>query len=136
MSMNASSSTSQIYRDYGTLNLNVSVDYAQLEPARAAIAEMLNGLYNDADQDIVDRARQPLLEGYDNMLKSLGGWMSLADRAQSQADRLDRYFAAPDILRAFNAEDIRAAASQYLAKDSAVEILVVPESIDSAESAE
>ena len=135
-SPNASSSTSQIYRDYGTLNLNVSVDYAQLEPARAAIAEMLDGLYNDADQDIVDRARQPLLESYDNMLKSLGGWMSLADRAQSQADRLDRYFAAPDILRAFGAEDIRAAANQYLAKDSAVEILVVPESIDRAESTE
>lgn len=135
-SPNASSSTSQIYSDYGTLSLNVSVDYAQLEPARAAIAEMLDGLYNDADQDIIDRARQPLLEGYDNMLKSLGGWMSLADRAQSQADRLGRHFAAPDILRAFGAEDIRSAANQYLAKDSAVEILVVPESIDGAESAE
>ena len=135
-SPNASSSTSRIWRNYGTLDLNVSVDFAQLEPAREAINEMLSDLYKEADQDLVDRARQPLLESYDNMLKSLGGWMSLASRAQSQADRLDRYFAAPDILKSFDAEEIRDAANQYLASGSAVEILVVPESIETAESAE
>ena len=52
--------------------------------------------------------------------------MSLADRAQSEADRLDRYFAAPELLKGFTAQDISEAARQYLAADDAVELLVVP----------
>lgn len=129
-SPNASSSASRIWRDYGTFDLNVSVDYAQLEPARIAISDMLTSLLSDLDEDLVDRARQPLLESYDNLLKSLGGWMSLAGRAQSQADRLDRFFAAPGILKELNAAAVREAAKQYLAPENAVEILVVPKSAD------
>lgn len=128
-SPSAGSSPSRVWRGYGTFSLNVAVDRAQLDPARSAIGAMLDGLRDGKlDDDTVNRARQPLLENYDNLLKSLGGWMSLTDRAQSEADRLDRYFAAPDILKSFTAQDIVSAAQQYLASDAAVELLVVPES--------
>ncbi|HSM53829.1 MAG TPA: insulinase family protein, partial [Erythrobacter sp.] len=127
-SPSAGSSPSRVWRGYGTFSLNVAVDRAQLDPARSAIEAMLGGLRDGKlDDDTVNRARQPLLENYDNLLKSLGGWMSLTDRAQSEADRLDRYFAAPDILKSFTAQDIVSAAQQYLASDAAVELLVVPE---------
>ena len=126
-SPSADSSMSKIWRGYGTFSLSVAVDYAQLDAARAAIAGMVTELRDgNLDEDTVNRARQPMLEGYDNMLKSLGGWMTLADRAQSENDRLDRYFAAPDTLRGFTVDDLVAAARQYLGARDAVEILVVP----------
>lgn len=127
-SPSARSSPSRVWRDYGTLSLNVAVEQAQLDAARGAIAELLEALRaGEIDEDIVDRARQPLLESYDNLLKSLGGWLTLADRAQSEAERLDRYFAAPGILQSLTARDITAAAKHYLAPGEAVELLVVPQ---------
>ena len=84
----------------------------------------------------LNRARKPALESYDNALKSLGGWMGLADRAQSEEDRLDRFFKAPDILKGFTGADMQAAARKYLAKDDAVEIIVAPKKADDAEPAE
>ena len=123
----AQSSTSQTWRNYGTLSIGVGVDYEQLAVARDAIREMVEQLRGEVSSDLVDRARQPLLERYDNLLKGLGGWMSLVDNAQSEAERIDRYFDAPDILKTFEAEDIQDAAMRYLAPDAAVELNVVPE---------
>jgi zinc protease len=126
-SPSAGSSPSRVWRDYGTFSLTASVDKAEVEATRAAIRSMLQSLLvAPVEQDTLDRARQPLLENYDNMLKSLGGWMSLADRAQSEQSRLDRYFAAPDILRALEPEELMEVAKRYLAIDQAVEVLVLP----------
>jgi len=123
----ARSSTSRTWRDYGTFSINVAVEYAQLDAARNAIFGMLGELRKEVNNDTVNRARQPLIERYDNLLKSLNGWMSLVDDAQSETERIDRYFDGPDMLRALRAEDIRLAAQTYLAPDDAVEIRVVPE---------
>ncbi|MEP3050486.1 MAG: insulinase family protein [Erythrobacter sp.] len=130
-SPSAGSATSRIYHDYGTFAVTASVDVAEVEATRAAVRTMLTQLSAEPlDQDILDRARQPLLETYDNLLKSLGGWMSLANRAQSQSARLDRYFAAPDVLNAITPEDIRRSAQQYLEPSAAVEIVVRPRDSD------
>lgn len=127
-SPNASSSMSRIYPGYGTFTINASVSVDEVAAARAAIAELVADLRNaPLDADIIERARQPLLENYDNALKGLGGWMNLADRAQSQSERLERWFAGPDTLKAVTAEDLQAAAQRYLAPGDAVEFLVLPE---------
>ena len=67
-----------------------------------------------------------MLEAYDNALKGLGGWMSLAGRAQSRPDRLERWFNGPGTLKAVTAADLQAAAQTYLAPEDAVEFLVLP----------
>src|SRR3546814_8646790 len=98
-----------------------------VEATRAAVRAMLDTLRNGVlDQDTLDRARQPLLENHENLLKSLGGWMTLADRAQSEADRLDRHFASPEILKAATPADMIALAQRYLAPEQAVELLGLP----------
>ena len=76
---------------------------------------------------MVDRARRPLLEEYDNALKDLGGWIGLAARAQSDPARIDRWFAAPDVIRKVTPEELQATASKWLAAGGAVQVSVVPE---------
>ena len=126
-SPDASSSMSSTYPGYGTFTITASVDAGQVEATRAAIAELVDHL-RDAplDEDVITRARQPMLESYDNALKSLGGWLNLADRAQSEAERLERWFAGPDTLKAITAQDLQEAAQRYLARTDAVEFLVLP----------
>ena len=127
-SPSADSSPSRVWRGYGTFSLTVAVDRAQIDAARAAIAGMLDRLRaGELDVDTVNRARQPLLEGYDNLLKSLGGWMTLAERAQSEPDRIERYFAAPALIRGMTPAELVEAARQYLPSAGAVELLVVPD---------
>ena len=129
-SPSAGSSMSRIYPGYGTFTINASVSVDEVDAARAAIAQLVADL-RDAplDQDTLERARQPLLESYDNALKGLGGWMNLADRAQSQSERLERWFAGPDPLKAITPEDLQAAAQRYLVPGEAVEFLVLPEPV-------
>jgi len=126
-SPSASASNSRHYRDFGTFGLGVSVDVAQVEAARAAVEEVLSELRAaPPSADLIERARRPLLENYDNALKDLGGWISLAARAQSDPARLDRWFAAPDLIRAATPEDLQAAAARWLAEGASVEVMVVP----------
>ena len=123
----ASSSTSNIYRGYGTLSVNASVDVGEVDATRTAIATMLEDLLDDLiNEDLVERARKPLLERYDNALKNLGGWMSLTAEAQSYPERIDRFLAAPDLLKAITPDDLRATATKYLAPGEAVEVVVLP----------
>lgn len=136
-SPSAGSAPSRIYDDYGTFTISASVEASQVDATRSAIARLLDDLRTQPiDPDLINRARQPLLEGYDNALKSLGGWMGLSARAQSMPDRLGRWFDGPQLLEAIAPEDIQRAAMQYLSPSEAVEFLVLPQPSASAEDTE
>ena len=83
---------------------------------------------NPTVNDLIGSVRV-MLQAYDNALKDLGGWLNLAQRAQSEPDRIARWRAAPDLIRAITPEDLQATARTYLADEAAVEVLVVPEAI-------
>jgi len=124
----ARSNVSRVYPGYGTFTISVPTGANELFAVRDAITGLIADLRNARlDRDTIERARAPQLEAYDNTLKSLGGWMALAARAQSQPDRLDRWFAGPDLLRAITAEDLQRTAKRYLGRDEAVEFLVLPD---------
>jgi len=126
-SPSAGSNSSSVYPDYGTFRIQASIDVTQVEPTRAAIAGLIEDLRSKPiDPDLIERARKPILESYDNLLKGLGGWMSLTGLAQEKPRRIERYFAAPDLLSSFTPEDVQAMAQQYLAPEAAVEIHVLP----------
>lgn len=127
-SPSAGASNSRFYRDYGTLSITASVDVAQIDATRAAIDAMLADLAGEAiTDDLVNRARKPLLESYDNALKNLGGWMSLTEHAQSEPERIDRYFATPEVLNAITPADMKATAIRYLTASEPVKIIIRPE---------
>lgn len=127
-SPSAASTTSLTWRGYGTFAVAASVEVGEINASRAAIAETLKTL-RDAPigDDELQRARQPLLEGLDNALKTNAGWMSLVDRAQTEADRIDRQLQARTRLLLVSPLQVQALARKYLQMKDAVEILVLPE---------
>jgi zinc protease len=126
-SPSASSNPSRVWKDYGTFAVAASVDVADVAAARAAVREVMTALVSGpVSADVLDRARRPLLEAYDNALKTNSGWMGLVDRAQSESFRLDRFQRTRELLEAATPAALQLTAARYLAPDSAVEVLAVP----------
>ncbi len=127
-SPSVSSDQSSTYRGYGTFSMGAAVDVAQIDAAKAAMTQVVDQLRaGPPDADLIQRARQPLLESLDNRLKSNGGWMGLVERAQSEADDIERFTTAKARYEAMTGKDLHALALQYLAPEDAVEFRVVPE---------
>lgn len=124
----ASSALSRVWTGYGTFTMNASVDLADVAATRAALEETAQGLIAaPVDADVLQRARAPMLERIDNALKTNGGWSALAERAQTQPDRLARAKSARARLEKLTAADLQAIARRYLAPDKAVQVLVLPD---------
>ncbi|WP_067734862.1 M16 family metallopeptidase [Novosphingobium naphthalenivorans] len=129
-SPSASSSLSRHWKGYGVFSVNASVDVADVTAARAAIRKVVTVLNTaPVSDDIFRRARQPFLEELQNALKSNGGWLSLVDRAQTEADRIDRFEKARERLLALTPGDVEAMARRYLTPDAGLEVLVLPEGV-------
>ena len=130
-SPSAASSLSHDWKGYGTFAIAASVDLAEVPAARAAIFDMIARLREQpVSADLLRRARQPMIENFENVLKSNRGWLRLVDRAQTEPDRIDRYLHANDRLAALTPEDLQEIAQRYLDPDAAVEVLVIPEGAD------
>jgi len=127
-SPSAGSNTSHYYPGYGTFAISASVAADKI----AATREAIEGLVADlraapVDADVIERARKPWNEEYNNFLKDLGGWLALAARAQSEPQRIDRYLAAPALMNTITPEDIHQLALKYLVPGGAVQFVVMPE---------
>ncbi|HEU4650923.1 MAG TPA: insulinase family protein [Croceibacterium sp.] len=118
---------SEVYPGYGVFTISAAVDTSQVEATRTAMLETVAALAaRPVDADVLLRARQPMLEAYDNALKTNQGWMNLVERAQRKPERIARFMSGKDKLAALTAEDIRAVAAQYLAPDRGLEIDALP----------
>jgi len=132
----ASSQLSRLWQGYGTFTIAASVDVADLPATRSAIAEALAELRaRPVDADVLQRARQPMLEAHDNALKGNGVWMTLAERAQSLPDRLARFLSTRSRLTAVTPEALTALARRYLTADGAVEVVAMPQARPQAPAA-
>lgn len=118
---------SRTWRGYGTFNVAAAVATSQVEPVRRAMLDTIARLaITPIDADTLLRARQPLLEVYDNALKTNAGWLRLADDAQREPDRIERFVKAKAKLAAITPEELRAIAAKYLKVDEGLEIDVLP----------
>jgi zinc protease len=118
---------SRTWRGYGTFNVAAPVATSQVEPARQAMLDTIARLATTPiDADTLLRARQPLLEAYDNALKTNAGWLRLADDAQREPDRITRFVEAKARLAAVTPEELQAIAAKYLKVGERLEIDVLP----------
>jgi zinc protease len=127
-SPSAGSVPSHYYPGYGAFIIGTSVAADKTAATDQAVAGLIADLRaGPLDADVIERARKPYLEEYNNALKDLGGWLGLAARAQSEPERIDRFLAVPGVMSAITPEDIHQTALKYLAPEGAVEFVVVPE---------
>lgn len=127
----ASSSTSRTWRNYGIFLIAVPVDVQEVAATRAAIGLTITGLSAaPVSDDVLLRAKAPLLEYVDNLLKTNGGWLGLVDRAQTRPDRAERYLQARARIAAITPLQLQALTRQYLTPDGGIEVLVLPEAMD------
>jgi zinc protease len=127
----AQSETSRVWRGYGTFAVSASVDVGQVAATRAALFAAIADLRAaPISADVLLRARAPLLDAYDNLLKTNGGWLSLVDRAQTEPDRIERYRQARIRLQAITPADLQALAQRYLQGSAGVEITVLPDGVE------
>ncbi|MEY4239399.1 MAG: hypothetical protein RL339_2000 [Pseudomonadota bacterium] len=124
-------STPRTWRGWGTFTLRASVDIKEVAATRAAIRGLLEELRKSpVSADVVQRARAPMLEGLDAVLKTNGGWMSLAERIQSKPDGIDRFANSRAIMAALTADDLLVLARRYLDPGQGLEVLVLPEGVE------
>ena len=127
----ASSNTSRTYKGYGTFSVNASVDVKDVPATRAAIKDTVSGVRDKpVSDDILKRAREPMLEGYDNALKTNAGWLTFVDRAQTEPENIDRFLQGKQTLQAITPAELHAVAKKYLTPEGAVEIDVLPDGVD------
>lgn len=121
------STMSDQYDGYGTFEIGASVDVGQIDATRAALdATMAKLLAKAPDDDLMNRARQPIYESLDNRLKTNGGWMALAASAQSDPDQLERFATTRARYEAMTGEDMLALARTYLQPEAAIPFIVRP----------
>lgn len=121
------SQQSDVWPGYGTFGLTATVAPSEVDATSAAMRETIAALAAEpVDADTLQRARQPIVERLDNLLKSNAGWMTLTRRAQSKPDAIVRYLTAKARYDALTAADLQAMAAKYLQPDQAVEIVVLP----------
>ena len=72
------------------------------------------------------KAGVPLLQSFDNQLKSDAGWLPLVTAAQSRPDRLERETHARARLLAVTASDLQAAVRRYLVPERLLDVEVQP----------
>jgi zinc protease len=127
-SPSASSALSRVYPDYGTFTVSASVNAREVAAIKKAMAEIVQEVRSaPVSDDLLARAKAPLAEEYANLLKRNAGWLLLVDRAQSEADRLERFKRMPERLEGVTAADLRDLARRYLDYNKAVRIVVLPQ---------
>jgi zinc protease len=120
-------SESETYPGYGTFTIAAQVDAGHVKAAREAILDTVRMLIREPPSaDVLLRARQPMLEAYDNALKSKRGWLNLVERAQREPERIGRFTSGKRLLSTLTAADVQATAAKYLQPEAALEIDVLP----------
>ncbi|MGD9663886.1 MAG: M16 family metallopeptidase [Novosphingobium sp.] len=126
----AASDASHDWKGYGTFMVAASVDTSAVPATEAAIRDVMTTLTTEpVSADLLQRARQPMLERYDNALKTNGGWMALVVSAQSEPDRIERFLKGKARLGAITPDQLLAMAKRYLTPDKAVEVIALPEGV-------
>lgn len=130
-SPDASSDPSRVWRGYGTFALTASAAPEELAVVRAALVETVKRMRDQpVSEDELLRARAPLMESFENLLKTNSGWLAYVDRAQSEADRIERYAKARERLAKITAAELQELARRYLTAEGGVEIAVLPEAAE------
>ncbi|WP_420607731.1 M16 family metallopeptidase [Novosphingopyxis sp.] len=125
------SDMSDVFDGYGTFSVGATLAPDRLDEAQDAIDEVLATLRaSPIDDDLLLRARAPVIEAIAKSRRENGFWLGVASQAQSEADRLDRVRQQLATVEAVTPADIQTFAQTYLTADKKLPIRIVSDKLD------
>jgi zinc protease len=130
-SPNAGSFASDLYPGYGYLSASVIAAPDKMDIISASIKKVTKEMRDaPVSQDLLLRARKPVLEAIEKSDRENGSWLGLTNVAQSQPAKLDRRRNRKALLESVTVADIQAAARQYLVDEAALEYRIVASTLN------
>lgn len=115
------------FKDFGHLTVLATAEPQAMPTLAAAMRKMAEEFVKTAPSaDAMQRARLPILEGYERQEGTNMGWTFIVSDTQSNPDILDRRRTRAELLRSITPKDIQKAAKGYF-KEAPIEIRVVPQ---------
>ncbi len=134
-SPSANSSASDNFAGFGYIAASVIAAPDKMDVISAAIKKVTKEMRDTpVSDDVLLRARKPIIEAIIKSERENGAWLGLANIAQSQPEKLDRRRKRMAILEAVTVADIQATARQYLGDDVELEIRIVNAAASAADA--
>ncbi len=125
-SPSADSFASDDFTGFGYITASVIAAPDKMEIISAAIKRVTKAMRDaPVSEDLLLRARKPVLEALEKSERYNFDWLSLVNVAQSEPIKLDRQRNGKSILGAVTVADIQATARQYLGDGAELEVRIV-----------
>ena len=122
-----SSTTSDVYPDYGYLWVGVDVRLENVDATYAAIDELAAALAaGEITEDEVLRARRPLLEQIEDAFENNGAWLNWLSRSWDKPERLDRIRALASDYAEISRDELIGMAADYLQPEASWRVTILP----------
>ena len=120
-----SRSVSSLYPDYAYSGVAIEVTPDDIDKLYSVIdrvtGEMRSGEF---DADLLDRARQPILENIETSVEGNGYWLGVIDRANTYPEFLPWHDQREAVYRSITAEELKSYAAQLYDPSKAVRIKI------------
>ena len=116
------------FPDYGYIGMSLEVSPDEINQVGAKLAPIAAEFKaGNFDEELLTRARQPILEKIETSLENNGYWLSLIDEAQSDPVPLERHRTRQDMYEAMTLDDIKTRAATLFDPDTSVTFHILPE---------
>ena len=117
---------SSLFNDYGYIAISSDIGPSEIDDAKqifkSTVAQLVAGGF---DEDLLERARKPLLESLRNQKKNNGNWIANLQSAQSNPDYIKYYAGLEAAVETITREQIIDAAKRFLDTDPRLTVDVV-----------
>jgi len=117
---------SELYPDYAYSGVTIEVSPDDIDGLYDVIDDVTGEMHNgDFDADLLDRARKPVLERFENSLETNGYWMGVIARAKSEPWNLERHLIRQEQYSSVTIDELKAHAGTIYDPQDAVRIKII-----------
>jgi zinc protease len=126
-SPNASSTASETFRGYGYLSISSTTEPKLIDAIFAGVDTISAALVaKPISEDLLKRARAPMLERLARNQRENGFWINFVDEAQTKPSDLGNLRTWNSTLSGITAKDLQAEAKRWLKPGAALRVRVIP----------
>jgi zinc protease len=123
----AGSNASDVYRNFGYISANLTVDPAKAQEISDITVALADDLFrNGVSEDELNRARLPLLTSIKESLRNNGYWLNILSRSQEKPEVLEWARTRLADVESITKAELDTLAKTYLGKDRVFRVTVLP----------